>query len=89
LHRAFSPAYAYLHVNIAILKTAMNQPEEAEKYFKNALRLDPDNPEGFYYYARWLSGRKRDREAVALLQKAIGISPGHGSAKSLLNEILI
>ena len=83
-----APAYAYLHVNIGILKAAMNQPEEAARYFKNALLLDPNNPECFYYYARWLSSRKREHEAIALLEKAIRISPGNGSAKSLLNEIL-
>jgi protein O-mannosyl-transferase len=82
-----APAYAYLHVNLGVLKEAMNQPEEAERYFKNALRLDPNNPEGYYYYARWLSTRKRDHEAIAFLEKTIRISPGHGSAKSLLNEI--
>ena len=83
-----NPTYSYLHINIAILKAAMNQPEAAESFFKSALKLDPNNPEGFYYYAKWLSSRKRVEEATTLLQQAIGISPGHGSANSLMKDIL-
>jgi tetratricopeptide (TPR) repeat protein len=82
------PEYAYLDVNLGVLKSVTNEPAEAERYFKAALRLDPHNPETFYYYARWLAGQERDQEAIALLRQALRISPGHSSSESLLKDIL-
>jgi Tfp pilus assembly protein PilF len=31
-----TPYYSTLHINLAVLKGAMNLPEEADRYFKNA-----------------------------------------------------
>ena len=82
------PEYAYLHINIGILKGAMNQPKEAETYFKNALRLNPQLPDGYYFYASWLAGHKREQEAIPLLQRALQISPAYAGAKPLLDTLL-
>ena len=83
-----APYYSYLHINLGILKGAMNQPIEAEKYFRNAIQYDPINPEGYFYYAKWLKSQNRSSEALPLLQKVLQMSPGHGPSKSLLAEIL-
>jgi len=83
----FTPYYSYLHINLGVLKAAMNQHEEAEKYFKNALSYDPNNPEAYYFYARWLRDRGRYDEAIIFLEKLIKISPAHTYAPALLNEI--
>jgi protein O-mannosyl-transferase len=83
-----TPHYSYLHVNLAILKDVLNQPVEAERYFRNALQYDPNNPESYYFYARWLTGRNRAEEAVPLLRQALQLSPAHSSAQSLLNQVL-
>jgi protein O-mannosyl-transferase len=83
-----TPYYSYLHVNMGILKGAMNQPAEAEKYFKNALLYDPQNPEPYFFYAKWMMTQNRRNEAVPLLQRALQLSPAHSSAQKLLNEIL-
>jgi tetratricopeptide (TPR) repeat protein len=83
-----TPYYSHLHVNMGILKGAMNKPVEAERYFKNALRYNPNNPESYFYYARWLASQNRNEEAVPLLQKALQISSAHNFARSLLNKIL-
>ena len=82
-----TPYYSYLHINMGILKGAMNQQVEAEKYFKNALRYSPQEPEPYFYYARWLKDQNRQNEAVPLLKRAIQLSPAHSSAQKLLNEI--
>jgi tetratricopeptide (TPR) repeat protein len=83
-----TPYYSYLHVNLGILKGAMNQPVEAERYFKNALQYAPNNPVSYYYYAVWLKSQNRSEEAIPLLQRALQISPAHNNAQNLLNEIL-
>ncbi len=82
------PYYAKLHINLGILKGAMNQPAEAERYFRNALQYEPNDPESYFFYARWLITQNRTAEAVALLQKTLQLSPGHISARALLNDIL-
>jgi protein O-mannosyl-transferase len=83
-----TPYYSTLHVNVAILKGAMNQPVEAEKYFKNALQYGPNDPESYFFYARWLKSRNRNAEAVVLLQRALQLAPAHVDAQILLDEIL-
>lgn len=85
----YVPYYSYLHINLGILKATMNQHEEAEKYFKNALLYDPNNPEAYYFYARWLKDRGRINEAITILEKVIKISPAHTYAPILLNEVKI
>ena len=82
-----TPDYSYLHINMGILKEAMNQPSEAERYFKNALRYGPNNPQSYFYYALWLSNQDRIQEAIPLLKKTLQISPAHGDALRLLSEI--
>jgi len=84
---ALTPYYSYLHINLGILKGAMNKPFEAEKYFKNALFYGPNNPEAYYFYALWLKNNNRQDEAVSLLLHALELSPAHGPAQNLLNEI--
>ena len=82
-----TPYYSTLHVNLGILKGAMNQPFEAEGYFKNALEYGPNDPDSYFFYARWLKSRNRTAEAVALLQRAVQLSPAHYDAQRLLAEI--
>lgn len=83
-----TPYYSTLHVNLAILNGAMNQPVEAERYFKNALQYGPNDPGSYFFYARWLKSRNRNAEAVALLQRALQLAPAHADARILLDEIL-
>jgi protein O-mannosyl-transferase len=84
---ALTPYYSYLHVNLGILKGAMNEPLEAEKYFKNAMIYGPNNPETYYFYAQWLVKGNRQDEAVPLLLHALELSPAHSPAQNLLKEI--
>jgi tetratricopeptide (TPR) repeat protein len=85
---ALTPYYSVLHVNLAVLKGAMNQSVEAERYFKNALQYEPANPEPYFFYARWLKSLDRTAEAISLLQRALQLSPGHSNAQKLLDEIV-
>ena len=47
---------------------------EAEAAFKKAIALDPANPEPYYYLATIAVGQNKVAEAVALLEKYIGLT---------------
>ncbi len=82
------PFYAYLHINLGVLKEATGKPEEAEKYFLEAISLDAHNPECYFYYARFLKNQKRLPESVSVLYKALKLAPAHLEARQLLMEVL-
>ncbi len=78
------PNWAFIHINMGILREAMGFHEEAEQYFKNAIRYQPYVPDGYYYYARWLDGKNRTEEAIEQLKQGQEISPGHTGIKEYL-----
>lgn len=81
------PAYSYLHINLGILKGAMGMPDDAEQHFRNALDYGPGNPEGYYYYARWLNETGRVNEAQDILARGLVISPQHVSMNQLYAQV--
>jgi Flp pilus assembly protein TadD len=83
----FAPHYAYLHVNLGVLKAALGQPAEAERHFREAQKDDPNNPVSYTYFARWLKTAGRTEEARLLAQRAVELSPGDADAQSLLREL--
>jgi protein O-mannosyl-transferase len=82
-----TPYYSTLHVNLGILKGAMNKPVEAERYFKNGIQYGPNDPDPYFFYARWLERQNRTAEAVPLLEKARQLSRAYVNAQRLLDEI--
>jgi Flp pilus assembly protein TadD len=82
-----SPLYAYLHVNLGVLKGAQGNRELAETHFREAQRLDPGNPVSHQYYARWLHSVGRTGEAIPMARRAVELSPGDAEAKRLLEEM--
>jgi len=85
----YVPYYSFLHINLGILKNAMGKPDEAENYFKSALRYGKENPGCYYYYGKWLYEKRRGKEAKRLLEKGIEISPGHVRMKDLLDIVTV
>ncbi len=83
------PYYSFLHINMGILKNAMDKPEDAEKYFINALDYDRNNPGSYYFYGKWLYEHKRGSEAKNLLEKGHKLSPGHVKMKDLLDVVTV
>ncbi len=82
------PYYSYLHINLGIVKNAMGKPvDEVENHFVNALSYDKNNPEVYYYYAKWLYENKQINKAQDLLKKGLIISPAHSRIKNLINKI--
>lgn len=81
------PTWAYIHINMGILREAMGFSEEAEQYFKNAIRFQPNVPDCYYFYARWLDRKGRPADAIAQLQEGHRISPGHAGITQYLNDL--
>ena len=82
------PYWAYININMGILREAMGFPDEAELYFKNAVRFQPFVPDGYYYYGRWLYKNGKVDEAIAELKKGVEISPGHIELSEFLKSVL-
>lgn len=78
------PYYAYLHVNMGILKNAIGNPTEAESYFKSGIQYGQAYPNSYFYYARFLSAVNRKEESIVQLQKCLSMSEAHIEARNLL-----
>jgi tetratricopeptide (TPR) repeat protein len=81
------PNWAYINVNMGILKDDMGLSQEAEPYFRKAIRSQPYYPIGYSEYARFLMKHGRKEEAIAQLEAGIKISPGDASIIEMLNSI--
>lgn len=81
------PYWAFIHINMGVLREAMGYSAEAEQYFQNAIRYQPLVPDSYYFYARWLQKKDRVPEAIAQLQEGIRISPGHAGIAGFLSEL--
>ncbi|MBI4931968.1 MAG: tetratricopeptide repeat protein [Bacteroidetes bacterium] len=81
------PYWAYIHINMGILRDAMGYPKEAEEYFLNAIRYQPNVPDSYFFYARFLQKQGRTGEAISQLKKGHEISPGHSGITQYLNSL--
>jgi protein O-mannosyl-transferase len=84
--RAAWPNYSYVHVNLGVIRAALGDPDKAETHFKDALSLDPKNPEAYSYYAAFLRRRGREKEAVDLARRGLALSPAHLELKAFLSS---
>lgn len=84
----YTPQYAYLHVNIGILKGILGQRAEAERHFREAQQFDPGNPISYTYFARWLATVGRTEEARLFASRAVELSPADADARNLLNDLV-
>lgn len=70
-----TPNYSLLHINIAIAEGALGNDADAARHFAEALMLAPDDSNSYFYFARWLAGRHRNAQAIALLETGIHKTP--------------
>jgi tetratricopeptide (TPR) repeat protein len=85
----YTPNYAALQINLAIVNDSLGNPAIAEQYFARALQLEPDYPAAHTFYARWMVQRGRAAEAVPHLQKAVSLSPANIEARYQLLEAYV
>ncbi len=68
------------HYNYAILLKNLGRNEEAEKHYKRALEIDPDDAEAHYNYAILLQNLGRKKEAEKHYKRALEIDPEYAAA---------
>jgi tetratricopeptide (TPR) repeat protein len=73
----YNPQYAFLHINLGILKNAMGQSAEAENHFRLALQYGPNDNEPYYYYGSFLKQHSRMSEARSMTEKSLQINPDY------------
>lgn len=61
--------------------------EKAITKFSEALRINPHDPETYYYLGLAYEGAERYSEAVQTYEKTLKIDRGHGNAEIRLNEV--
>lgn len=67
---ALEPGNSDAHDALAILYERLGRPEEADRHFREALSLNPDNYSAFNNYGRFLCNTGRTQEAMAKLEVA-------------------
>jgi hypothetical protein len=81
---AIWPRYSVLHINLGILYGALGKKDDAERYFKLGIQLATNNPQAYYFYARWLYEQGRLKEATEQAEHAIRITPSYLDALMIL-----
>jgi tetratricopeptide (TPR) repeat protein len=85
----FVPDYAYLYINLGVLKAATGNAKQAESYYLKAITLNPRLPDCYYWYADFLNKQKRYNEAAWYAQKTLQLSSAHLDARKLLMSIYL
>jgi len=80
----FAPDYSLLEINLGNVNGALNRDAEAERHFRRAIQLDPQQADPYFHYARWLDYKDRDREATEALNTALALNPVHMGARYVL-----
>jgi len=76
-----------VHTNLGITFGALQDPANAERHFREALALNPNFADGYYYYGRWLVDRGRAAEALELVESAWTLSKSSPYSASLLMRL--
>ncbi len=88
-HRAqpLVPEYSILYIDMGVADGALGHNAAAEKEFRQALSLNDDDSQSYFYYARWLAESGRPREAIPLLETAIENNPADMQSRMLLLKL--
>jgi tetratricopeptide (TPR) repeat protein len=72
---AFTPNYSTLEINLGVATGALHRDAEAEEHFRRAIALAPQDSQSYSFFGRWLQGRSRIPEAIAMLNRAGELNP--------------
>jgi protein O-mannosyl-transferase len=81
------PNYYVLEINLGIATAAAGNVGEAERHFQRAIQLTPADASARYYYARWLTGAGRKKDALENLRVAVEQNPDYLPARYLSMQI--
>ena len=66
---AFDANMRLAHLDLGIVLAAKNDPDEAARHFREAIRIDPSKPDAHYRLGRLWSSLGRQQEAQAEFEK--------------------
>jgi len=72
---------------LGLLLTDQKRDDEALAAYQRSIGLAPQDPRPYFYAARLLHAKGRDREALDDCHKALAIDPNQAGAASLMNDI--
>lgn len=78
---------AKLHVDVGVNHFYKNRYMEAYKEFKQALEVDPNYAEAYYYLGRLYKAQGFTKEAIVEFQLAVRLKPDYLAAKRELEEL--
>ena len=82
----YTPNYSILETNLGVVNAALRRPKEAEKHFRRAVQLAPQEASPHFFYARWLREQGRRPEAIEELKTALAVNPSYMDARYLLMQ---
>lgn len=82
--QVYNPNYTYLEANLGIVNNALGDSVAAERHFRRALALEPNQPVAHRHYARWLVEHGRGPEGLAHLHRLVGLAPGDAEGRHSL-----
>jgi len=77
------------HLNLGLLEARRQQPAEAEREYRTALRLDPNFVPALVNLADLDRARGMDKEGAELLKKAMAIEPDNAAVRHSLGLLLV
>ncbi len=72
---ALTPNYPTLEINLGVAAGALGRDAEAEQHFRRAITLAPQDSQSYSFFGRWLRGRARIGEAIAMLNRSAELNP--------------
>jgi len=85
----YLPYYAYLQVNLGVVKNAMGNQTEAEEHFKKGVQFGSTFNETYFFYAQFLFDQGRISESLINAEKALSLSPAHLPTRHLLLNLYL
>lgn len=86
---SIAPTLAVAHLNRARILADLKRPIEAKPEFAIACRLDPRNPDGFYYWALLERESGNLTKETTLLQRVVALQPQNDKAYFQLGRSLV
>ena len=83
----FTPDYPALEINLGVANGSLRRDEEAERHYRRAVSLAPNDVQTHFHYARWLNDRARTTEALPHLKTALILNPIDLESRHLLMQI--
>lgn len=84
---AGTPRFHYTEIEIGNVHTALNDPDDALRWYRLAIEHRPDYPAGYLHAARLEQARGRTSEALAFLNRLHERVPNHEEGQKLHEEL--